>query len=483
MADSEFQRPTLAENISMLRNDLFARLDVSDTLRRMDEDVRAKVYAAALHTVYGYIDYLAMNMLPDLCDESWLARHAAMKRCPRKGATAASGYMRWEGVSDGLKVTAGSVIQRDDLVQYTATADATSSGGVLRVPIACSSAGAVGNADDGTSLILVTPVNGLPSSGVADTLTGGFDTEELETWRARVIERYYWTPQGGADGDYVVWAKEVPGITRAWTYRHWMGTGTVGVMIAGSDLINPIPEESTETAARQHIEPLAPVAGSDLYVFRPVAHTVDFHIRVTPDTQEIRAAITAELRSFLLRDGYPQGELKVSRISEAISGAAPSLTRVHQRADALMRELDPRTTTELINRWERLCALPDECIPAGTQTLRQRQQRLDAKVNLAGGINENFYLAQLAALGRPDATITRYDKSTFTCSSACTDAVNAPEWRYYWQVNMPAATNTTWMTCGDPCDSALRIWGDTVVECVLNKLCPSHTYVIFKYPE
>ena len=153
------------------------------------------------------------------------------------------------------------------------------------------------------------------------TLTGGFDTEELETWRARVIERYYWTPQGGADGDYVVWAKEVPGITRAWTYRHWMGTGTVGVMIASSDLINPIPEESTETAARQHIWPLAPVAGSDLYVFRPVAHKVDFHIRVTPDTPEIRAAITAELRSFLLRDGYPQGELKVSRISEAISGA------------------------------------------------------------------------------------------------------------------------------------------------------------------
>ncbi|MDX9149922.1 baseplate J/gp47 family protein, partial [Salmonella enterica] len=251
----------------------------------------------------------------------WLARHAAMKRCPRKGATTASGYMRWEGVSDGLKVTAGSVIQRDDLVQYTATADATSSGGVLRVPITCSTTGAVGNADDGTALILVTPVNGLPSSGVTDTLTGGFDTEDLETWRARVIERYYWTPQGGADGDYVVWAKEVPGITRAWTYRHWMGTGTVGVMIAGSDLINPIPEESTETAARQHIEPLAPVAGSDLYVFRPVAHTVDFHIRVTPDTPEIRAAITAELRSFLLRDGYPQGELKVSRISEAISGA------------------------------------------------------------------------------------------------------------------------------------------------------------------
>lgn len=82
----------------------------------------------------------------------------------------------------------------------------------------------------------------------------------------------------------------------------------------------------------------------------------------------------------------------------AIAGAAPSLTRVHQRADALMRELDPRTTTELINRWERLCGLPDECIPAGTQTLRQRQQRLDAKVN--GGRHQRGFLSCTACCHR-----------------------------------------------------------------------------------
>ncbi|WBM69121.1 baseplate J/gp47 family protein [Buttiauxella sp. WJP83] len=322
MADSEFQRPTLAENISMLRTDLFARLDVNDTLRRMDEDVRAKVYAAALHTVYGYIDYLAMNMLPDLCDEAWLMRHASMKRCPRKRATGAAGFMRWDGVSDNLKVTAGSVIQRDDLVQYTATADAVSAGGVLRVPVVCSVEGLIGNADDGVPLILVTPVNGLPSSGVADTLKGGFDIEGLEEWRSRVIERYYWTPQGGADGDYVVWAKEVPGITRAWTYRHWMGTGTVGVMVASSNLINPILDDATVAEAQAHIEPLAPVAGSDLYVFKATAKTINFTIDLNPDNAETRSAVEAELRSLLLRDGYPEGTLELSRINEAISIAA-----------------------------------------------------------------------------------------------------------------------------------------------------------------
>lgn len=319
MADSEFQRPTLAENISMLRTDLFTQLDLNDTLRRMDEDVRAKVYAAALHTVYGYIDYLAVNMLPDLCDEAWLKRHAAMKRCPRKSATSAAGYMRWDGVNDGLTVTAGCVIQRDDLLQYTATVDATSSGGVLRVPIVCSTPGAIGNADDGTALILVTPIVGLPSAGMSDAVVGGFDTEDIETWRARVIERYYWTPLGGADGDYAVWAKEVAGITRTWAYRHWMGTGTIGVMVASSDLVNPIPDAATVDAVKDHIEPLAPVAGSDLYVFAPVAKVVDFEILLSPDTPEIRAAVTAELRSFLLRDGYPKGELELSRINEAVS--------------------------------------------------------------------------------------------------------------------------------------------------------------------
>ncbi|WP_086869582.1 YmfQ family protein [Kosakonia pseudosacchari] len=167
----------------------------------------------------------------------------------------------------------------------------------------------------------------------------------------------------------------------------------------------------------------------------------------------------------------------------AVKGAAPSLLRVHQRADALMHEIDPRTTTELINRWERIAGLPDECIPEGTQTIRQRQRRLDAKLNLAGGINEAFYLAQLEALGKKGATITRYIKSPFKCISPCTEVVDSPEWRYYWQVNMPASVDVNAMTCTDNCASPLRWWGDTVVECVLTKLCPSHTYVVFKYPE
>lgn len=166
-----------------------------------------------------------------------------------------------------------------------------------------------------------------------------------------------------------------------------------------------------------------------------------------------------------------------------LTGMAPSLSVLHERGDALMKEIDPRSVTELIDRYESISRLPDSCAPAGVQTLQQRRQRLDAKLNLPGGINEAFYLGQLEALGYTGVTITRYNKSQFTCQSSCTDSLYSDDWRYYWQVNMPASTQITPMTAISDCTDSLRAWGDTIAECVLEKLAPSHTYVIFRYPE
>ena len=166
-----------------------------------------------------------------------------------------------------------------------------------------------------------------------------------------------------------------------------------------------------------------------------------------------------------------------------LTGLALSLAELHGRGDALMLETDPRSVTELIDRYEEISGLPDSCAPPGVQTLQQRRQRLDAKLNLAGGINEAFYLEQLEALGYTGVTITRYKKSQFTCLSVCTDSLYSDEWRYYWRVNMPAATQINPMTAISNATDSLRTWGDTTAECVLNKLAPSHTYVIFRYPE
>ncbi|MEN4576618.1 hypothetical protein ABEH22_14620, partial [Pantoea agglomerans] len=57
-----------------------------------------------------------------------------------------------------------------------------------------------------------------------------------------------------------------------------------------------------------------------------------------PDTEEVRYAVEAELRSMMLRDGVPEGVLKLSRISEAISIATGefSHTLVSPAADVLI---------------------------------------------------------------------------------------------------------------------------------------------------
>ncbi|ENC9770664.1 baseplate J/gp47 family protein [Citrobacter koseri] len=319
MADSQFARPELPQLIATIRSDLLTRFQQDVVLRRMDAEVYARVQAAAVHTLYGYLDYLARNMLPDLCDEDWLYRHARIKRCPRKDAVAASGFVRWDGIGGTPTLPAGTQIQRDDQVTFTTTQTVRASGGLLRVPVVADVAGTAGNTDDGTALRLGTPVSGIPSTGYADTLNGGDDVEELETWRARVMERYYWIPQGGADPDYVIWAKEIAGITRAWTFRHYQGIGTVGVMVATSDPANPAPGDDVVQTVREHILPRAPVAGSGLFVFAAAEKVIPVTIALAKDTPEIRTAVTAELNSLMLRDGQPSGKVYVSRISEAIS--------------------------------------------------------------------------------------------------------------------------------------------------------------------
>jgi len=189
------------------------------------------------------------------------------------------------------------------------------------LPITCSETGYHTNLDDGEGLILSEPVAGLSSSGVADSVQGGTDLESIDDWRARVLDRWYFTPQGGSDTDYQVWAEEVPGVTRAWCYRNWMGIGTVGIFTVDDNSEVLVPSLATLIAVRDHIEPKAPVAGSELYSLGVNLKQVDHHIRVTPNTPQVRAAVTAALREFYRREGGPEQTIAPSRLSEAISAA------------------------------------------------------------------------------------------------------------------------------------------------------------------
>ncbi|VEA60313.1 tail protein [Salmonella enterica subsp. salamae] len=322
MANSDFYRPALPQLITQLRNDILSRFQQDDVLRRANAEVYSRAVAAAVNSLYGYLDYLARNALPDLADEAWLYRHGNMKKCSRKTPGAAAGWVRWDGVADGITIPDGVEIQRDDQVTFTTTAITTAAAGVLRVPVECDETGTTGNTDDGISMTLVSPITGLSSTGQADTIIGGSDEEDIEQWRSRIIDRWYYVPQSGADPDYVEWAENIQGITRAWTKRNWMGPGTVGVVCATDDDTDPTPSAQQLQDVYNYIAPKSPVAGSWLYVIGPAVKRIDFQILLNPDTEDTRAAVQEEVRAFLKRDGEPEVTLAMSRLNEAISSAA-----------------------------------------------------------------------------------------------------------------------------------------------------------------
>ncbi|MBQ4675603.1 DUF2313 domain-containing protein [Aeromonas hydrophila] len=164
-----------------------------------------------------------------------------------------------------------------------------------------------------------------------------------------------------------------------------------------------------------------------------------------------------------------------------LTAGAGELARTAERADALAQEeTDPQQTTVLLTRYEGICGLPDECEVPGTATIRERQQRLDAKINSLGGINAEYYLQLLASLGYPDATISNYHGAVFCAGSRVGAPIYGPEWRYVWQVNLPRM-NVDYMRAGSVAGSSLCVWGDAVMQCILGKKAPSHTILNFVY--
>lgn len=162
----------------------------------------------------------------------------------------------------------------------------------------------------------------------APGLSAGTDEETDDRLRARVLERIQQPPHGGAAHDYVTWAKEVAGVTRAWVYPEQLGLGTVQVIFVMDDKEGTIIPDSTEVETVQdYIDAACPVT-ADVTVTAPVADAIDFTINISPNTSIVQQAIQAELEDFFKREAEPGGTLYLSRIREAISTAAGEFAHV-----------------------------------------------------------------------------------------------------------------------------------------------------------
>jgi uncharacterized phage protein gp47/JayE len=325
--------PQLSEVRALVRDAIRGRLPGADALvpnsvLRVVSDVQG----ALCHLTLQYVDWLALQLLPDTAETEWLDRHGdiwlvnADGTTGRKLATLAHGLVSFQGTVDGAVIPQYSRLTGGNVSYETMAVITTSVLNPTLGPVRAIDPGSIGNLPGGETLTFSPVIEGVANGAVIETLTGGTDDETDEQLRARILKRIQNPPMGGDKADYEVWALAVPGVTRAWCSPQEMGIGTVSVRFLMDDLRaddEGWPKPDDIVAVANYIDSVRPVTVKDCWVGAPIKQFVNVEIRnLTPDTQEVRAEIEASLRDMLYFKAFPGQEIYAAWINFAIMNAA-----------------------------------------------------------------------------------------------------------------------------------------------------------------
>lgn len=172
---------------------------------------------------------------------------------------------------------------------------------------------------------------------------------------------------------------------------------------------------------------------------------------------------------------------KDSNLSKLSDAYADELCKIDERALELIREVDPRSTVELLEDWERLLGLPDECDGQEDKTIQERRTRIIQLLTTRGGQNEQFYKELASNFGFEVDVISAEDQPPFTAGSKAGDRLTNGPWRYAFVINAPADFLVRFRAgqgaAGDP---LVKVGNDTL-QCLMEKYKPAHTIVLFSF--
>lgn len=310
-------RPSLSKIIERITADADSRYD-QEFLRRSDMKTFIRVLAGASHELYSALEYGRKQLFTETAETSYLERRGRLFDIYRKEATRATGTVTFDW-SSPVAIPSGSVIQTTEGYQYETTEDVNNDG---TASVQALIAGATYNIDSGSEFSLVSAITGVSGATATTDITGGTDAEDDESLRARILERTQNPPRTGTAEDYVQWALEVSGVTRAWCYPLEMGVGTVTVRFMTDGLTaDGFPTAEKIAEVQSYLESKADVLAV-IYVASPIAQAVNFDLGITPDNVTIRQRVEEALKELFYNEAVPGGGIYLSHINAAISAVA-----------------------------------------------------------------------------------------------------------------------------------------------------------------
>lgn len=195
-----------------------------------DASIRADGTAAVVEGLYHHQAYIQRQLFVQTADEPYLYIHAEELKVPRLGGTRASGTAKAKSniqvtIEAGSKLTDGkghfwSVVSTT-VVQPNITAE---------ISVTADQIGASWNFT-GSTLLWVSPIAGLSGTAEVVSIAGGSDQEELEAWRARMLESKQLGQARDRESDLERAMKGVAGVGKIYVYKKRRGLGSMDVAI------------------------------------------------------------------------------------------------------------------------------------------------------------------------------------------------------------------------------------------------------------
>jgi uncharacterized phage protein gp47/JayE len=305
-------------------------------LRESFEYASAYVIGGIAAGLHKHIAWGARQFLPRTADPENVLRIAEFWLGEGQRPATQAEFAIQVVATGATSVEVGTVWTRSDGTEYEAVADTTiAAAGEAELTVRALVAGKAGNVHQSATLTLASPIDNLePEAIVAteaeledDEVGSGSDVETIPDVVTRIEERVR-SPviTGGGPGDYVKWAKAADtGVTRAWELNRWAGHSTVGVVFVRDKDTDIRPDEDELAVVQEYLDIKTP-PGTTSFALAPALQPLNPVIQLKPDTAAARAAITAALKDFVLREATATGGIiRIKEMDESISGALNSV--------------------------------------------------------------------------------------------------------------------------------------------------------------
>src|SRR5262245_47949223 len=166
-----WETPTLRQVREMVRNDITISLTGAAIVGNTVLRVMADAQAGLARLVLKYLDWLALQLMPDTAEKEWLDRHGeiwlvnADGSLGRKNATLASGTVGFSGTpgivipaGSGLVASTGDTYETLEFITLAALVEQPT-----EVAVRALNPGASGNQPPGSALTPMVPIAGVNS--------------------------------------------------------------------------------------------------------------------------------------------------------------------------------------------------------------------------------------------------------------------------------------------------------------------------------